>query len=123
MKGDDKILRNESWLHLFCPYDWQIETEIRFKKNEEKKKIVPDVEFYDEENILHAVEVDRSQKMKVNEEKLKKYEEFMQIYKQKHNGEMPVIHFFTVTKYREKKLEELAVKYDVFVKVYVIEEI
>lgn len=36
---------------------------------------------------------------------------------------MPVIHFFTVTKYREKKLEELGVKYDVFVKVYVIEEI
>ncbi|UOB95377.1 hypothetical protein BTI679_27140 [Bacillus wiedmannii] len=36
---------------------------------------------------------------------------------------MSVIHFFTVTKYREKKLEELAAKYDVFVKVYVIEDI
>lgn len=36
---------------------------------------------------------------------------------------MSVIHFFTVTKYREKKLEELAAKYDVFVKVYVIEYI
>lgn len=81
------------------------------------------MKFRDEENILHAVEVDRSQKMKVNEEKLKKYEEFTQIYKQKHNGKIPVIHFFTVTKYREKKLEELAAKYDVFVKVYVIEEI
>lgn len=34
-------------------------------------KIVPDVKFRDEENILHAVEVDRSQKMKVNEEKIK----------------------------------------------------
>lgn len=36
---------------------------------------------------------------------------------------MPVIHFFTVTKYREKKLEELAAKYDVLASVYVIEEI
>lgn len=117
------LLRNEAWLHLFCPDDWQIETDIRYIKNKEKKKIVPDVKFRDEESILHAVEVDRSQKMKVNEEKLKKYEELTQIYKQKHNGKVPVIHFFTVTKYREKKLEELAAKYDVFVKVYVIEEI
>lgn len=117
------LLRNEAWLHLFCPDDWQIETDIRYIKNKEKKKIVPDVKFRDEENILHAVEVDRSQKMKVNEEKIKKYEELTQIYKQKHNGKVPVIHFFTVTKYREKKLEELAAKYDVFVKVYVIEEI
>lgn len=30
---------------------------------------------------------------------------------------MPVIHFFTVTKYREKKLEQLAAKYDIYVKV------
>jgi len=51
---------------------------------------------------------------------LKKYEELTQIYKQKHNGKVPVIHFFTITKYREKKLEELANKYNVFVKVYVI---
>ncbi|MBJ8050614.1 hypothetical protein JDS87_00945 [Bacillus cereus] len=81
------------------------------------------MKFRDEEGILHAVEVDRSQKMKVNEEKLKKYEEFTQIYKQKYNGKIPVIHFFTVTKYRGKKLEGLAARYDVFVKVYVIEEI
>ena len=117
------LLRNEAWLHLFCPDDWQIEAVIRYKKNEEKKKIIPDVKFRDEEGILHAVEVDRSQKMKINEEKLKKYEEFTQIYKQKYNGKMPVIHFFTVTKYREKKLEQLAAKYDVYVKVYVIPSI
>ncbi len=54
--------------------------------------------------------------MKVNEELTK-------IYIQKHNRKMPVIHFFTVTKYREKKLEELAAKFEVFVKVYVIEEV
>lgn len=46
--------------------------------------------------------------------------EFTQIYKQKHNGKMPIIHFFTVTKYKEKKLEQLAAKYAVYVKVYVI---
>ncbi len=76
--------------------------------------------YRDEEGVLHAIRVDRSQKMKVNEEKIKKYEEFTKIYKQKYNGKVPVIHFFTVTKYREMRLEELAAKYDVFVKVYVI---
>lgn len=81
------------------------------------------MKFRDEESILHAVEVDRTQKMKINEEKIKKYEEFTQIYKQKHNGKVPIIHFFTVTKYREKKLGELAGKYDVYVKVYVIASI
>ena len=60
--------------------------------------------------------------MVVNDEKLKCYEEFTKIYKQKYKGKVPVIHFFTITKYREKKLEQLA-KYDVFVKVYVIQEI
>lgn len=59
--------------------------------------------------------------MVVNDEKLKCYEEFTQIYKQKYNGKVPVIHFFTITKYREKKLEQLASKYGVFVKVYVIQ--
>ncbi|SCN34664.1 Uncharacterized protein BCRIVMBC938_02654 [Bacillus wiedmannii] len=79
--------------------------------------------YRDEEGVLHAIGVDRSQKMKVTEAKLKKYKEFTQIYKQKYNGKMPVINFFTVTNYREKKLEKLAAKYDGFVKVYVIEEI
>ncbi|CKG59719.1 Uncharacterised protein [Streptococcus pneumoniae] len=65
------LLRNEAWLHLFCSDDWQIETDIRYIKNKEKKKIVPDVKFRDEEGILHAVEIDRSQKIKFNEEKLK----------------------------------------------------
>lgn len=36
---------------------------------------------------------------------------------------VPVIHFFTVTSYREKKLERMTTKYDVFAKVYLIQEI
>lgn len=70
------LQRNESWLRLLCPDDWQVETEIRFRKNGEKKKIIPYVKCRDEEGVLHAIEVNRSQKMKMNEEKLKKYEEF-----------------------------------------------
>ncbi|WP_459503098.1 replication-relaxation family protein [Bacillus sp. C1] len=116
------ILRNEAWLHLYCPEEWQVETEIRYIKDNKKKKIIPDVKFRDDDRILHAVEIDRTQKMIVNDEKLKCYEEFTKIYKQKYNGKVPVIHFFTITKYREKRLEQLAAKYDVFMKVYLFQE-
>ena len=40
--------------------------------------------------------------MVVNDEKLKCYEEFTKIYKQKYKGKVPVIHFFTITKYRKE---------------------
>ena len=56
------------------------------------------MKFRDEDRILHAVEIDRTQKMVVNDEKLKCYEEFTKIYKQKYKGKVPVIHFFTITK-------------------------
>ncbi len=53
------ILRNEAWLHLFCPDDSQIETEIKYRKNGEKKELFLDVKFRFEESILHAVEIDQ----------------------------------------------------------------
>ncbi|QWI16909.1 hypothetical protein EXW48_13320 [Bacillus wiedmannii] len=78
------LLWNAAWLHLFCPDDWQIETDIRYIKNKKKKKkkIVPDVKFRDEESILHAVELDRSHDdgvtclqlmLNMNYEKIKQY--------------------------------------------------
>lgn len=117
------LMRNEAWLHLFCPDDWRIEEPIRYKINNQKKTIIPDVKFRDDDGILNAVEIDRTQMMNVNSEKLNRYGDFTMYYKQRYNGKVPVIHFFTITKYREKKLEQLAAKYDVFVKIYVIQEI
>ena len=45
------------------------------------------------------------------------------IFRTKEHRKIVVLHFFIVTKYREKKLEELAAKCDVFERVYIIEEI
>ncbi|MGX5627124.1 replication-relaxation family protein [Bacillus cereus] len=114
------LMRNEAWLYLFCPDDWQIETPIRDKVDDKKKTIIPDVKFRDEEGILNAVEIDRTQMMNVNAEKMSRYREFSLYYKNKHNGKIPLIHFFTMTEYRQKKLEQLAAKYDVYAKVYVV---
>lgn len=117
------LLRNEAWLWLNCPDNWQIESEIRYTKDGAKKRIIADAKYKDEYGILHAVEIDRAQKMKANEEKLKKYAEYTQLYKQTYNGKKPVIHFFTISSYRQQKLEQLASKYDVYVRVYFIPEV
>lgn len=69
------IVCNETWLYLFYLDDLQVETEIKYIKNNKKKKIIPDVKFRDD-NILHAVEIDRTQIMLVNDKKLKCYENF-----------------------------------------------
>lgn len=115
-------MRNEAWLYLFCPDDWQIETSIRYKIDDTKKTIIPDVKFRDEEGILNAVEIVRTQMMNINSEKLKRYGEFTIYYKNKYNGKVPIIHFFTVTEYRQKTLEQIAMKNGVYAKVYVVPE-
>ncbi|CAM4363986.1 hypothetical protein BAMA_15850 [Bacillus manliponensis] len=116
------LMRNEAWLYLFCPEDWQIEAPIRYKINDKKETIIPDVKFKDEAGILNAVEIDRTQMMNVNSEKMSRYKEFTFYYKNKYNGKVPIIHFFTLTEYRQKKLEQFAAKYGIYVKVYVIPE-
>ncbi|MCM3736468.1 replication-relaxation family protein [Bacillus cytotoxicus] len=117
------LMRNEAWLYLFCPDDWQIEMPIRYKINDKKKTIIPDVKFIDDDDgILNAVEIDRTQMMNVNSEKMNRYSELTMYYKNKYNGKVPIIHFFTVTEYRKKTLEQFAMKYGVYVKTYVVPE-
>ncbi|OOR57415.1 hypothetical protein BGP34_14760 [Bacillus mycoides] len=116
------LMRNEAWLYLFCPDDWQIETPIRYKVNNNKKTIIPDVKFRDEEGILNAVEIDRTQMMNVNSEKMTRYGEFTIYYRKKYNGKVPIVHFFTLTEYRQKTLEQFAVKSGVYAKVHVLPE-
>lgn len=117
------LMRNEAWLYLFCPDDWQIEAPIRYKVNDRKKTIISDVKFRDDDGILNAVEIDRKQTMNINAEKMNRYGEFTVYYKNKYNGKVPVIHFFTLTMHRQKTLEQFAVQQGVYAKVYVMPEL
>ncbi|MED3327534.1 replication-relaxation family protein [Bacillus thuringiensis] len=117
------LMRNEAWLYLFCPDDWQIEAPIRYKVNDRKKTIISDVKFRDDDGILNAVEIDRKQTMNINAEKMNRYGEFTVYYKNKYNGKVPIIHFFTLTSYRQKTLEQFAVQQGVYAKVHVIPEV
>lgn len=114
-----RLVRNEAWLYLFCSEDWQIEAPIRYKVHDKKRTIIPDVKCHDSAEILNAVEINRTQRMNVNSEKMNKYGEFTLYYKNKYNGKVPIVHFFTLTTYRQKKLEQFAVQQGVYARVYV----
>lgn len=53
---------------------------------------------------------------------MKRYGEFTTYYKNKFKCKIPIVHFFTVTEYRQKTLEQFAMKNGVYVKVYVVPE-
>ncbi|MEC3034552.1 hypothetical protein P9Z86_32445, partial [Bacillus thuringiensis] len=88
-----------------------------------KKPNISDVKFRDDDVILNAVEIDRKQTMNINAEKMNRYGEFTVYYKNKYNGKVAIIHFFTLTSYRQKTLEQFAVQQGVYAKVHVIPEL
>ncbi|QDZ76949.1 replication-relaxation family protein [Bacillus cereus] len=114
------LLRNEAWMWLDFP-DWKTEQVITLHYQGEEKTIVPDA-FFIKDNVHHFVEVDRLQHMKVNEKKLQLYGNITNIYK-KQKGTIPVIIFFTLSDYRQCRLEEYAMKYNVFLRTMVVKEI
>lgn len=114
------LMRNEAWLLCYCPESWEIERPIEFGADGEKKVIIPDARYMDN-RIPCFVEIDRLQSIKENENKIQTYKILCNLYKQR--GVTPIIQFFTISKIRQKNLENLGVKYDVYLQSHVVEEI
>ncbi|MGO0658768.1 replication-relaxation family protein [Bacillus mycoides] len=114
------LLRNEAWMWLGFP-DWKIEQVIKFRYQNEEKIIVPDA-YYVVDQVPHFVEIDRLQHMKTNEEKIQNYGLIAKIYKNKKDI-TPSILFFTISDYREKKLESYGIKYNVYVRTFLLKEV
>ncbi|SFD17873.1 Replication-relaxation [Bacillus sp. 491mf] len=114
------ILRNEAWMWLDFP-DWKIEQVIQFRYQNGEKTIVPDA-YYVKDQVPYFVEIDRLQHMKVNEEKIQYYGLITKIYR-KQNNIVPNVLFFTISDYREKKLEDYGVKYNVYVRTFLLKDI
>lgn len=114
------LLRNEAWMWLGFP-DWKTEQVIQFRYQNEEKTIVPDA-YYVKDQVPYFVEIDRLQHMKVNEEKIQYYGLITKIYR-KQNNIVPNVLFFTISDYREKKLEDYGVKYNVYVRTFLLKEI
>jgi hypothetical protein len=114
------LLRNEAWMWLDFP-DWKTEQVITLRYQGEEKTIVPDA-FFTKDNVPYFVEIDRLQHMKVNEKKLQYYAYLTNIY-QKRQQIKPIIIFCTISDCREKQLMNYALKHNVYVQTYLLQDV
>lgn len=95
------IMRNDLYIALSCPENWRNEQKLMSKKH--GITIIADA-YYEDNNVIHLVEVDHKQKMAANKLKIEKYKKMIEL------GVIPsTTQFFwiTVTEYRRKQLIEL----------------
>uniref|UniRef100_UPI00402AA8D5 replication-relaxation family protein n=1 Tax=Bacillus sp. DX2.2 TaxID=3073452 RepID=UPI00402AA8D5 len=114
------LLRNEAWMWLDFP-EWKVEQIIQFRHQGEEKTIIPDA-YYVKDRIPNFVEIDRLQHMKTNEQKIQYYGLIARIYKEQQHI-TPNVLFFTISDYREKKLESYGMKYNVYVRTFLLKDI
>jgi len=106
LRVEHYLMRNDVFIHYGCPKDWWTEREILIEPiGGEKKKIVPDATFL-KEGKYHFLEVDRTQSMAANKQKIEEYKNISPLM-QAEFGHKPVIIFYTAKESREKKLREL----------------
>ncbi|OOG90331.1 hypothetical protein BTH41_03329 [Bacillus mycoides] len=114
------LMRNEAWMWLGFP-EWKTEQTIEFSTGGQRYQIIPDATYFDDK-VPHFVEIDRMQHMKANEHKIQLYGHITDIYKRQ-NAIVPVIIFFTLSDYRQSKLEQYAVKQNVFLRTFIMHDL
>jgi hypothetical protein len=109
------LLRNEVYIHFDCPNDWKNEYVIKTPINDflgvklnsltftlpDEKTIISDAVFK-RNGWVHLIEVDNTQDMRINQKKIESYKEVIPSLK----GDPAILHFFTTTEKRKRKLEE-----------------
>jgi hypothetical protein len=106
LQAEHHLLRNEFYIHFNCPSDWRVEHEIVFTPKglvTKEKRIIADASFTNR-GVFHLLEVDRTQSMAENKEKINLYAELNPLLYDRF-GQMPVIIFYTTTELRKGKLE------------------
>jgi hypothetical protein len=98
------LMRNELYICLGMPSDWRTEVPVTWGEN----KLIPDA-MYHLKGEVHFVEVDNTQPMRANYDKIKKYSELSRlIFESKKH--LPTLIWCTVTAARIVKLEEACKK-------------
>lgn len=131
---DHTLYRNDVYVFFNCPYDWK--TEVRLDASEafsdrdllfggitpiKKKSVVSDAAF-NRQGYFHIIEVDHTRHMIDNQKKIDRYAEILpEIRKEKEM--VPILHFFTVTEDRKKKLSDMMKKKGIANEVRTFQEI
>jgi hypothetical protein len=100
LQVEHHVMRNDIWLYYYCPKDWQIEVPITIRSGLEQLVLVPDAMFT-LEGKPYFLEVDRTQNMHKNKEKIDLYARLNPLMPDK-----PTIIFYTTTELRKQKLKE-----------------
>lgn len=96
------LMRNDLYIKLGMPNNWQKEIPIRF--NGVERFVIPDAMF-NVENKMYLIEIDNQQQMKVNYDKIERYGQlFKAMFKE--YKEHPVLVWSTLSDIRRDKLEE-----------------
>ena len=112
-KLEHTLLRNDVYIYLNCPIDWQSEKVIEYASEQPnlngiiirgvsvatKKKIVSDG-YYSRNGYTHIVEIDNKRDMKDNHKKIISYAECFK------HLDTPRLEMFTHTLDRKRKLEK-----------------
>jgi len=110
------IMRNQLWLHLNCPRDWQNEVKIMMNG---KEFLRADAKF-SINGFLNFLEVDNTQTMRENRAKIERYKTlFESLVKQ--FGYYPTLVWLTTTEHRRKQI--LKSCEGLKTKVYIVDEI
>lgn len=128
------LYRNDVYVFFNCPYDWK--TELRLEASEpfsergfsfgtltpkKVKSAVCDAAFT-RQGYFHIIEVDHTRHMIDNQKKIERYAEiFPELRKEKNL--IPILHFFTVTEDRKKKLSDMMKKKGIQYEIRTFQEI
>lgn len=107
------LMRNDLYIHLGMPKDWR--KEVPIYKNDEPY-LIPDAMF-EHKGKFHFVEIDNTQSMKTNIEKIKKYKELSKdIYNQFNH--QPTLIWYSLSEVRKEKLKNACEKEGVKYRIY-----
>jgi hypothetical protein len=99
LQARHSIMRNYLYSAFGQPESWESEQRLKVPK---KVTVVADAIFYDEDNKIHIVKADHTQKMIKNEKKIEKYKQLidLNVFDSK-----PKFVWITTTEYRREKLK------------------
>lgn len=99
------LMRNDLYIKLGMPNPWMKEKPLPLGK----ETIIPDA-TYIKDGVYHFVEIDNTQTMRTNYEKIKKYAMLSKIMEQQ--GEKMKLIWYTVSDVRKVKLEKACTNAD-----------
>lgn len=98
------LMRNDLYIYFKIPKDWEVERTIDFDYKDESKTIIPDA-LFTSKGERYFIEVDNTQQMQNNYDKLKSYQQLSKIIMHKEHH-TPTIIYYTLTPQRKKLLEK-----------------